>query len=240
LRQSLQEAVKNLDPSGADRCLHEMVVIGHSQGGLLTKMTAIDSGDKFWQGISSRPVDEVNLSDKTRALIKEALFIEPLPFVKRVVFVATPHRGSYLAGPQIIRRLAERLITVPANLVEFGAEIVQVNDSGDKYLSLERIPTSIDNMSPGNAFIKTLSSIPVDPNVRAHSIIPVETTANPPWPGGNDGVVEYSSAHIEGVESELVVYSNHSCQANPHTVAEVSRILHLHADEMKCKAPEAP
>jgi triacylglycerol esterase/lipase EstA (alpha/beta hydrolase family) len=240
LRQSLQEAVKNLDPSGTDRCMNEMVVIGHSQGGLLTKMTAIDSGDKFWQGISSRPVDEVNLSDKTRALIKEALFIEPLPFVKRVVFVATPHRGSYLAGPQIIRRLAERLITVPANLVEFGAEIVQVNDSGDKYLSLERIPTSIDNMSPGNAFIKTLSSIPVDPNVRAHSIIPVETTANPPWPGGNDGVVEYSSAHIEGVESELVVYSNHSCQANPHTVAEVSRILHLHADEMKCKAPEAP
>jgi hypothetical protein len=26
-------------------------------------------------------------------------------FVKRVVFVCTPHRGSFLAGPQIVRRL---------------------------------------------------------------------------------------------------------------------------------------
>ena len=42
---------------------------------------------------------------------------------------------------------------------------------------------------------------------------------------GNDGVVAYKSAHIEGVESEYVVRSPHSCQANPYTIAEVRRIL---------------
>jgi hypothetical protein len=225
--------VTNLDPAGTDGCLRDMVVIGHSQGGLLTKMTAISSGDKFWHNISAKPFDEVKVSEKTRGVIGEALFVEPLPFVKRVIFIATPHRGSYLAGPQIIRRLAERLITVPGNLVELGAELVQVNDTSDKYLSLERIPTSIDNMSPGNAFIETIQTIPVDPGIKAHSIIPVET-GGPPWEGGNDGVVEYSSAHIDGVESELVVPSNHSCQANPHTVGEVSRILHLHTEEASC------
>jgi hypothetical protein len=46
---------------------------------------------------------------------------------------------------------------------------------------------------------------------------------------GKDGVVRYASAHIEGVESELVVRSGHSCQANPHTIEEVRRILDEHA-----------
>ena len=45
----------------------------------------------------------------------------------------------------------------------------------------------------------------------------------------NDGVVEYKSAHIDGVESELVVRSPHSCQGDPHTMEEVRRILRLHA-----------
>jgi pimeloyl-ACP methyl ester carboxylesterase len=232
LRRSLQEAVKNLDPSGTDDCLRDMIVMGHSQGGLLTKMTAIHSGDKFWHNVSSKPFDDVSLSDATRSLLREALFVEPLPFVKRVIFVATPHRGSFLAGPQIIRRLAERLIQLPGDVLELSAELVRVNDSSDSYMSLERIPTSIDNMSPRNPFIKVISSIPIDPGIKAHSIIPVETDG--PLEDGDDGVVEYQSAHIDGVESELVVRSNHSCQANPHTVGEVWRILRLHGREAAC------
>jgi hypothetical protein len=47
---------------------------------------------------------------------------------------------------------------------------------------------------------------------------------------GNDGVVEYKSAHVEGVESELVVRSGHSTQANPYTIEEVQRILEMHAE----------
>jgi pimeloyl-ACP methyl ester carboxylesterase len=234
LRESLRQAIATLDPNGTDPCLQDMVVIGHSQGGLLTKMTAIDAGDKFWENVSSEPFDEASLSDKTRDLLRRALFVEPLPFVKRVIFVATPHQGSYLAGPQIVRRLAERLIQLPGDVVELSAEIVRVNDAGDKYLGLQRIPTSIDNMSPGNPFIKTLSAIPIDPGVKAHSIIPVETDGV--LDDGNDGVVEYKSAHIEGVESELVVHSNHSCQANPHTVGEVWRILRLHVEGAVCAA----
>ena len=40
-----------------------MVVIGHSQGGLLAKMTAIDSGTELWDTISQRPLDELILRD---------------------------------------------------------------------------------------------------------------------------------------------------------------------------------
>jgi len=98
LRDALSDAVNQLDPQGTDAGLRDMVVIGHSQGGLLTKMTAIHSGSVMWDSFSSRPLDELKLSDETRELLRGALFVEPLPFVHRVVFISTPHRGSYVAG----------------------------------------------------------------------------------------------------------------------------------------------
>jgi hypothetical protein len=86
----------------------------------------------------------------------------------------------------------------------------------------------VDNMSPNHRFIKTLSAIPIAPDVAAHSIIPVKGEG--PIDSGNDGVVEYSSAHIDRVESEKVVRSDHSTQGNPETIEEVRRILLEHAD----------
>jgi hypothetical protein len=50
--------------------------------------------------------------------------------------------------------------------------------------------------------------------------------------GGNDGVVEYSSAHLEGVDSEYIVRSTHSTQSNPYTIEDVRRILLIHAADV--------
>jgi hypothetical protein len=90
-----------------------------------------------------------------------------------------------------------------------------------------RLPTSIDNITPGNHFLKTLAGIPVAPGVAAHSIIAVRGDGPPER--GSDGVVSYASAHLEGVESELVVRSGHSAQSNPEVIQEVRRILVEHA-----------
>jgi pimeloyl-ACP methyl ester carboxylesterase len=233
LRRALKEAEARFNEEGGDPCLDEVVVMGHSQGGLLTKMTAIDSGDKFWKNLSSKSFDEVKLSEDSRDLIREALFIEPLPFVDRLIFVSTPHRGSFLAGPRFVRRLAARFIRMPSDIVNVGTDLVGLHDGTSSYLSLGRVSTSIDNMSPGHSFIRTLASIPISPEVKAHSIIPV--TGDGPLEDEDDGVVRYTSAHIDGVESEFVVYgSGHSTQSNPKTVGEVRRILHLHLDESLC------
>jgi pimeloyl-ACP methyl ester carboxylesterase len=239
LRRSMTDVVERFDPEGNDRCLRQAVVIGHSQGGLLTKMTAIHSGDKFWENVTSKPFDEVDLSPESRALLGEALFVEPLPFVDRLVFVSTPHRGSFLAGPQFVRRLAARFIRMPRDLVNVSTEVIGLSDETPSYMALGRMQTSIDNMAPGHPFIRALSSIPVSPEVHAHSIIPV--LGDGPLEDEDDGVVRYTSAHIDGVESEFVVYgSGHSTQSNPRTVEEVRRILHLHLDESGCaKEPQA-
>ena len=239
LRQELADAVALLAANTGSACLQQMVVIGHSQGGLLTKMAAIDSGDRFWKGISSKPFDEVKMPDETRHLLQDALFVKPLPFVKRVIFVATPHRGSFLAGPQFVRRLIERLVTLPVDLVRVGADLTGAlvgYESQTATLSMQRIPTAVDNMSPGHPFIQTLSEIPVAPGIAVNSIIPVKEEYDP-YQDGNDGVVKYTSAHIEPVESERVVRSPHSTQSNPYTIEEVRRILLKHATDVNCGPP---
>ncbi len=78
-------------------------------------------------------------------------------------------------------------------------------------------------MDPSHPFIKTLASIPVDPGVKAHSIIAVDQEG--PLEEGKDGVVAYVSAHIEEAISEKVVRSGHSVQGHPEAIEEVRRIL---------------
>ena len=39
---------------------------------------------------------------------------------------------------------------------------------------------------------------------------------------------QYSSAHLDGMESEFIVHAGHSCQGNPLTIEEVRRILLEH------------
>ena len=72
LRQALELAVASLDPEGRDAALRDMVIIGHSQGGLLAKMTAIDTGSRLWDGVSNRPLDELRMQPETRELLQEA------------------------------------------------------------------------------------------------------------------------------------------------------------------------
>jgi len=69
-------------------------------------------------------------------------------------------------------------------------------------------------MSPNSGFVRLYSSIPIAPGITAHSIIAVDNAEDPKeeW---NDGVVAYSSAHIEGVASEFIVHSGHSTRKRP-------------------------
>jgi pimeloyl-ACP methyl ester carboxylesterase len=227
LRESLRRAVSTLDPPGSDPGMQQMVVIGHSQGGLLTKMTVIDSGTRFWDKDFSRPLESLDVSPETRDLLQRSLFVKPLPFVKRVMFLATPHHGSELSAGRIARWVIG-FIKSPLALAGVMADLARNRDALilTRADAKPRMPTSIDQMNPRNRFLQTLASIPIVPGVAANSIIAVQ--GDGPVEDGSDGVVAYRSAHIDGVESEAVVRSPHSLQDNPETVEEVRRILLLH------------
>jgi pimeloyl-ACP methyl ester carboxylesterase len=230
LRAALTAAVQQFDPAGTDPALQRMVVIGHSQGGLLTKLTAIDTGTRLWDHWTKKPFESVNLPHETRDLLRQSMFFTPLPFVKRVIFISTPHRGAMMAGGRL-GHFAASLVRMPANLLGNLATVATAFEGEDARLAalLRRPPTAVDNMSARHPFIEITSTIAVPPSIPAHSIIPVKGTG--PYENGNDGVVAYESAHVDWATSEKVVRWNHSCQGTPEAIEEVRRILYLHAAE---------
>ena len=231
LRETLTAMVQKLDPEGKDPALRQMVIIGHSQGGLLTHCTAIDTGDRIWKGLRSERFEDVKMSEAERERLRRLLFLKPLPFVSRVVFICTPHRGSYLAGG-FARRWARRLMSLPGDVAARGRETVQLakGSSMEKFFH-GRMPTSLDSMSPKNPLLPTLAEIPVVPGVKAHSIIAVQGDGD--YHKGRDGIVAYQSAHVDYVESEFIVRSYHSCLNQPATIEEVRRILHEHLEWLR-------
>ena len=227
LRAALTAAVHEFDPAGTDAALHRMVVIGHSQGGLLTKLTAIDTGTRLWDHWTKKPFDSLKLAPATRDLLQRSMFFTPLPFVGRVIFISTPHRGALMAGGRLAA-IAASLVRMPAGiLTNLAVAATAFDDDARIAALLRRPPTAVDNMSPSHPFVQITSSIPVPPQIPAHSIIAVK--GHGPVEDGNDGVVAYRSAHIDEAASELVVRWNHSCQGQPEAIEEVRRILLLHA-----------
>ena len=223
LREALTKAFKQLDPGGTDPALRKTVLIGHSQGGLLVKMQVINSGEHLWDGASRKPLAELTLTPGDRALLQNAMFVKPVPEVSRVVFICTPHRGSFVAGRTVIEDAVRLLLDPPLPVSSLALDIARNPGAARSPF----VPSAIDNMSPHSNFIHALENIQVTSDVTVNSIIAVDTDG--PVTQGNDGVVQYSSAHIEPVESELVVRSGHSAEGNPHTIEEVRRILRKQA-----------
>jgi pimeloyl-ACP methyl ester carboxylesterase len=226
LRQALLDVVHRLDPEGRDPALRRMVLIGHSQGGMLTRLMVTDSGDRFWKNVTSVPFSELKGSPEALAYIKNAMFFQPVPYVQRVVFIATPHRGSFRVS-SLVLDLVRRLVTFPSTMVRNLAVLAKDNPQlAEAQDAVKDLPTAVENMRPGNRFVRTLSESPIEPGVHTHSIIAV--LGEGPVTGKTDGVVAYESAHLDGVESEKIVRSPHSCQAEPDTILEVRRILREH------------
>ena len=229
--ESLSRMVKTLDPEGQDTALKEMVVVGHSQGGLLTKTTAVETGDAIIRAVTHKGLDELDLDEADRAMVERYLVYSPLPFVSRVVFISTPHRGSYLASGWI-RRMVQKIVSFPVNVVKQATSLVltakKMGVAG--YEKRSGIPTSLDGMSPDNPGLLALAEIPLAPGITGHSIIAIDGDENPP--DGKDGVVKYTSAHVDYVESEFIVRSGHSSQEHPLVIEEVRRILLEHLDSL--------
>ncbi len=236
LRAQLALARQMSAPANDDPALDSMVLIGHSLGGLLSKMQVVSSYDLLWKQAAWQPLEAVRASERERMRLARDFFFEPLPFVSRVVFVGTPHRGSALA-----RRLAGR---VGSSLVNFGPEasheyrqLMDSNRDVFKPYVARRRPTSVDFVEPENPFLMALREMPVNPAVHLHSII--GTGKLSPFGEPGDGVVDVSSARIRGVESELYVPAAHEkLHRDPDSIAEMARILRQHASE--CLSPDAP
>jgi pimeloyl-ACP methyl ester carboxylesterase len=222
-RQALTAARETLDPAHTDRALDEMVLVGHSMGGLLSKMMVQDSGFTLWDATITVPRDRFKASPQIQTSLDSVLTFRPLPFVNRVVFIATPHRGSPIADSRFGQAIAS-MVRKPARMDALITAIEELN--GPDVISAEmrgRAVNAITNLRTDSAILAALDRIPIQPGVRYHSIIPlIGGTAD------TDGVVEYGSSHLEGAVSERIVDGTHVSQQEPAVTRELDRILREH------------
>jgi hypothetical protein len=104
-------------------------------------------------------------------------------------------------------------------------------------LKLNRLPNSIDTLSPNDPFVKEMNTLPMTKRIPYHSIIGDRGRGD--TPNSSDGVVPYWSSHLERAESEKIVPCGHGAEHSSQGIAEVLRILHEHvASRGSAKQPQ--
>ncbi|MDP9600930.1 UNVERIFIED_ORG: triacylglycerol esterase/lipase EstA (alpha/beta hydrolase family) [Variovorax paradoxus] len=226
IREAVTQTLTHFDPTGKAPASNNITLIGHSMGGVLSRLMVSSSEDKLWDALlASYPMQGAQQRRMEEKLAPYLRF-EPLPQVSDAIFIASPHRGTDFANNRISRWVAN-LITLPVamlgQLSDISRELVRIAPTRQDQGTL-RIPNSIDNLSDRDPFVRLSSGLPMNPRVRFHSIIGNDT------PGvtqalSSDGIVPYASAHLDGAASELVIPSAHSVQENPLAILEIRRIL---------------
>ena len=202
----------------------KIVLIGHSMGGVISRLMITDSGQALWLKLMGKPPEQMNLTPKTRDLLTQALIFKHRTDVGRVIFIAAPHRGSDLAS-NWLGRIGSGLVKAPATLVNVGLELKDVATFNAGDLKLNRIPNSVDTLAPNNRFVRAINTIPIAPGIPYHSIIGDRGRGD--TPKSSDGVVPYWSSHLEKAQTELIVPSGHNAHQNPQAIEEVKRLLRL-------------
>ncbi len=226
LREQLREAHEQFDPDGADSAFSESILVGHSMGGLISKLLVSYSDDHLWRSVANRPIEQVAMSQTMRVRVSQAFFFDPSPYVSRVIFIGTPHRGSVYAR-RIVGRIGAALVDEPQQLRLEHNELINCNPGVFAKEVTRRIPTSIDLLDPDSQLLTAMAQLPIHERVSLHSMI-----GDGRWTlgyGASDGFVPVSSAR-EGRESSCRFIDEKHSELNKHpdAVHELQGILKEH------------
>jgi pimeloyl-ACP methyl ester carboxylesterase len=223
LRRQLQEARAVLDPTCSDPALAQIMLVGHSMGGLVAQLQITRGGDQIWNAVSNRPLESIVTTPERRMKLAESFYFEPSPLISHVVFIGVPHLGSPWAN-RPVGKIGAKLVEEPSSLEAEHRELITNNPGVFSTEFIRRIPTSIDLLKPQSPLLRSVSQLPRDPRIQLHSII-----GRGHWmigAGDSDSVVPVSSAQTPGVVSETFIKAKHTELPNSlEGVTELFRIL---------------
>jgi pimeloyl-ACP methyl ester carboxylesterase len=234
LREQLNAVHAKYDPNSTNPNFNQMVLVGHSMGGLISRGMVQDSGTKYWDHYFKEPFDTVDLDPNLKQTLKSMMFFDHLPYVKRVIFIATPHRGSPMAD-QWYTKILSGMVSLPTAISDTTETVVSkgalLTPSAASSFT-RKSPNSLMLLSPSSVFVQATNKVPLRQDIPYHSIIGTRKRATV-GAGTSDGIVPYESSHLDFAKSEILVPYGHSAHEHPLAIAEVKRILHEHLNSIK-------
>jgi pimeloyl-ACP methyl ester carboxylesterase len=231
MREDLAMMRRRLDPTRLDPALDQMVLVGHSMGGLVSKLQTVESSDEFWHTMSQHEFAELNADEDVVQALAGTFFFSPSPSVRRVVTLGTPHRGSEFSNG-VTQWLGHKLIKLPSKMLKGRNELIARNRDFFRPRAPLNITTSIDSLAPDSLVLPVLLSAAPGPWVAYHNVVGREPDLS--WwrkrlIGDGDGVVSLSSARLDNlphVRSQRIVPADHvSVHRHPQSILEVRRVL---------------
>jgi hypothetical protein len=208
---------------------HGMVLVGHSMGGIISRMQVISPGRAIWDKGLGPQADTLYRTLPPTHLSKRMFLFSANPDIGREIYICVPHRGSRMADWSLVSWFT-KFIRMPANIMSAVAEAPGV-------ITERRQLSSVHRLSPSNPLYPAIDHIPIQ--VPYHSIIGDRGKGD--TPNSSDGVVPYWSSHLDGARSELIVPGPHGSYSLPQTIAELKRILKLHlASGARATSESAP
>ena len=216
LREDLEKARKLYGlPRG-------FVLVGHSMGGLVSRMQVTTMDLAAWDGVEGATADRLFNGLPPDTLVHRAYLFDANPKVSRVVFICTPHRGSDLATG-VIGTIASDLVGLPGTVAgKFKNSMGDALEVASGYP--HRMPNGVTGLSPRSPPLRVMDKLPV--RAPHHTILGDRGRGNSP--NSSDGVVAYWSSHLDSAESQKVVPGPHGSCELPQTIEELRRILRLH------------
>lgn len=242
MRDDLADVRQKLDPGGQNGNLDQMVLVGHSMGGLVSKLQTLESGDDFWHILSDRPFSDLKATDEDREKLARMVYFHPNPAVKRVITIGTPHHGSDFAN-DYTRLFFRKFIHLPDMLTELTNKLVLTNPGFFKNTAMLTTTTSIDSLAPNDPIFPVMVTAQKGAGVKYHNIVGRIDRSGflKQWTEDGDGIVSYKSAHLDDVMSERTVTADHlAVHRHPLATLEVRRILLEHMNDLPGLAAPQP
>jgi hypothetical protein len=226
LRTSLDKTLHTVDPKDHDAATKRIVVLGHSMGGVISHSLVSSSQNRLWNSVFRVPPAQVKGDREVIQELERVLTFRRNPRVVRVIFMATPHRGSPMAD-SFIGFMGNSLTQLDPTLKHGFGRLVrdnpEVTTPQAAIFYRHGQFSAVRTLSPENPALIALAELPIE--VPYHSVIGQRHPG--PKEAGSDGVVPYWSSHLTGAQSEVVVRSGHAVITNLDAVRETIRILHL-------------
>lgn len=207
LREQLESLCCQLDPAKQDHALSNIVLVGHSMGGLISKLQVTECDQQIWRQISRVPIDRLNASEENRQLLHRWFQFHANPRVQRVCMIAAPHGGSPLAE-RLIGKVSARLVREPPFYEQLKRDLVRDNQNAFLVEAGQQLTTSISLLDPGDPILKGMRQLPYQPGTAIDSIIGNGRLME--GYGPSDGVVPVTNAIDPYATSEQYLESTHN------------------------------